>query len=1359
MKQRWRRLEALILSLAMVLTLILEPSGVRFVNAEGTQHSIDFTAISEEGVTDKEPIPEGTTYDNGYFKIVGKVTMRTSGNGTLKCVEVDKNGNGAIQFTTAAPATVSFLASSTGSSNVSAVGLVDAAGTPVSEDQGITEVTGTGKVTLTYSDLPAGTYRVVSPESSYNRGARIYQVTAEEQETAVTTSYYLDVTTISSEGVTDKDPIPEGTTYVDGYYKIVGTVTQRISSSTGATTSVEVGKALSGAIQFTVAGTADAVIEMSSTGGSNTSPAGLLNVSTGEMVSEQSGTTLVTGTSRTRLVYTGLNAGVYQIVSPENGEYNRGARVYTVQVDETVGGTRPDRADWDTVAAPVITSVVSQNGAIQVAYTGLIGYDGADRITVQLLLADGSLAAEQSVASDGTEGTVTFTPGASGTYTVRAIASREGEADKVSESASVDFVLPLGTPVITSGTSMGGGAVLITWDAVQEADSYIVAYKEAGAASYTETEPVTETQATVTGLEVGKTYSFTVTAVRGIERSAASAVKDVTITADTQMIWSFKSFGTNTTDDTRYNGYSGDLNADGSVTVWNTDTKGKLVPNSTDGLSFYYTAIPSDQNFTLRADVAIDSWTLTNGQEGFGIMAADAIGTTGLSFWNNSYMASVTKVEYAGNQGGNITMKLGIGAQEKTGVPVGGFDPADGTPDDFQQTMKPLETSCIDMPAGTYNIVGNYTNTIDLGDRNLRTTFTLEIRRNNTGYYLTYYDTETGEVIGQQMYYDLERDNLNAVDPDSIYVGFFAARSCTATFSNVSVESHDPSLDPPAEEHEIEYVTPSYKIISTSHTGNAAHTLTFYGNADGVLTITDADGNAVVDAAVYSVGTYYNQAVALAEGENVFTVTFTPDPDFRPDGSEYKRLSSYETAVFTHTVVYQILAEGTVSLYVSPEGTPNGAGTKESPLDINTAVKYVQPGQTIVLAGGTYNLTSPVVIARGISGTADAMIYMTADPDAEERPVFDFGGVSEGLTAAGDYWYIKGIDVTHTSNGNRGILVAGKHCTFDQINTYENGNTGLQISRYLSTDERELWPSDNLILNCTSYANADAGYEDADGFAAKLTCGEGNVFDGCISYNNADDGWDLYAKVETGSIGAVTIRNSVAYGNGYLPDGTDAGNGNGFKMGGESLTAGHHLINCIAYNNKAKGIDSNSCPDIIIENSTSYNNESYNVALYTNVAKNTNFLANGIISFRVGTDVNEQIKPVGTQDLTRIYKESNYFWNNGSSQNTLGETVTEDWFVSLDTSIKPDRDADGTIQMHGLLELTEAAPASSGARLTGHGTPSGTVPIPDYPSLSDQPGADTGETGSAVPALWLGMLLAFSGAAVVYSSRRKRERE
>ena len=49
-------------------------------------------------------------------------------------------------------------------------------------------------------------------------------------------------------------------------------------------------------------------------------------------------------------------------------------------------------------------------------------------------------------------------------------------------------------------------------------------------------------------------------------------------------------------------------------------------------------------------------------------------------------------------------------------------------------------------------------------------------------------------------------------------------------------------------------------------------------------------------------------------------------------------------------------------------------------------------------------------------------------------------------------------------------------------------------------------------------------------------------------------------KVQSGSIGAVTIKNSVAYGNGYLEDGTNAGNGNGFKLGGDSMSGIHMFL-------------------------------------------------------------------------------------------------------------------------------------------------------------------------------------------------------
>ena len=96
------------------------------------------------------------------------------------------------------------------------------------------------------------------------------------------------------------------------------------------------------------------------------------------------------------------------------------------------------------------------------------------------------------------------------------------------------------------------------------------------------------------------------------------------------------------------------------------------------------------------------------------------------------------------------------------------------------------------------------------------------------------------------------------------------------------------------------------------------------------------------------------------------------------------------------------------------------------------------------------------------------------------------------------------------------------------------------------------WPAHNTILNCSSYLNADKGYEDADGFAAKLTVGQGNVFDGCIAAYNADDGWDLFAKVQSGSNWSGNDSELCGqFKNGYILDENgreiNAGNGNGFK--------------------------------------------------------------------------------------------------------------------------------------------------------------------------------------------------------------------
>ena len=66
-----------------------------------------------------------------------------------------------------------------------------------------------------------------------------------------------------------------------------------------------------------------------------------------------------------------------------------------------------------------------------------------------------------------------------------------------------------------------------------------------------------------------------------------------------------------------------------------------------------------------------------------------------------------------------------------------------------------------------------------------------------------------------------------------------------------------------------------------------------------------------------------------------------------------------------------------------------------------------------------------------------------------------------------------------------------------------------------------------------------------------------------------------------------------------------------------------------------------------------------------------------------------------------------FYWDpeKAASLNSEGEAVQEDWFVSLDTSVVPEWNPDGSILLHGLLTLTDEA--------RSHG--SGAFPLQDSP--------------------------------------------
>ncbi|MFI5914731.1 family 16 glycoside hydrolase [Dactylosporangium sp. NPDC051541] len=286
------------------------------------------------------------------------------------------------------------------------------------------------------------------------------------------------------------------------------------------------------------------------------------------------------------------------------------------------------------------------------------------------------------------------------------------------------------------------------------------------------------------------------------------------------------------------------------------------------------------------------------------------------------------------------------------------------------------------------------------------------------------------------------------------------------------------------------------------------------------------------------------------------------------------------------------------ALYVAPTGSASNPGTQASPTTLASAITRVTAGGTIYLRGGTYSNSSTITIAAGNNGTSGAQKNIVAYPG--ETPVLNFSAQTEdpanrGLAVNGNYWHITGIIVERA--GDNGIFVGGSNNTIERVVTRYNRDSGLQISRIASDTPKANWPANNLVISSESHDNADSDGEDADGFAAKLTTGTGNVFRYTVSHNNIDDGWDLYTKTDTGAIGPVTIQDSLSYSNGTLSNGTVNANGdrNGYKLGGDDIAVNHVVQRSIAYKNGHHGFTYNSNPgSMTISNNLSIDNAERN---------------------------------------------------------------------------------------------------------------------------------------------------------------------
>ena len=765
---------------------------------------------------------------------------------------------------------------------------------------------------------------------------------------------------------------------------------------------------------------------------------------------------------------------------------------------------------------------------------------------------------------------------------------------------------------------------------------------------------------------------------------------------------------------------------------------GKFVSDApADGLSFYYTEIdPSRQNFRLQADVHLDYLNpKPDGQEGFALLCRDSLRGSG-SFLSNSVATIGSKLPYGEGEEKKEIKDL-VGLRNFRGV----ADPEDMAKNQLGVLRQGFNPDFARLEQGR--------------------SYRLRLEKRADAYVSSLLDPETGSVLASALDYIAAKDSgvqkiqdyrdladpLAQQEPERAYLGLAVARGVNASFSNIQLEIQPfkPEDWKPQPDHRIPV---SYEILSPTSSGRADYQLQFRANADGQLSLREAAGQ----PQEYRVkaGEICSLPQNLKLGENTFHLRFIPDQNYRPGPHEV--LADYSAWERDWTVTYRVLGDGQGRVHVRPDGrSENSAVSYAQAVDLPTALSFAAPGQRLLLQPGSYNCSGKkLVIPRGISGEETAPIQLMADPELGGYAVLDFGKTGQGLTVWGDWWEIQNLAVTRTADGYKGLQLAGHHNLLDRCVFFNNGSTGCQISGS-SQEARETWPSHNLVRNCTSMNNADRAMEDADGFAAKLTTGEGNVFTACIAAYNADDGWDLFAKAGTGSIGAVTIRDSLCYRNGYLlvgprakvpeqfrerrwdevpsprsedreleleladfllsPEGDlrpsgrlgaelrllVAGNGNGFKLGGTNLPGGHQIVNSISYENKAKGFDANSCPDIQVQDCTAYNNGSYNLALYTNNKQaQTAYRLGGLLSFRkLGPgveNIGEQIQLQG-QDLDSLLGTTNYCWDEAGqcSRNSQGDQLQAEDFQSLDTRLRPSRRADGSIDMQGLLLLRAGA--------------------------------------------------------------------
>ena len=392
--------------------------------------------------------------------------------------------------------------------------------------------------------------------------------------------------------------------------------------------------------------------------------------------------------------------------------------------------------------------------------------------------------------------------------------------------------------------------------------------------------------------------------------------------------------------------------------------------------------------------------------------------------------------------------------------------------------------------------------------------------------------------------------------------------------------------------------------------------------------------------------------------------------------------------------------------YCSPQGVGDGTSYDSPCSFVSGLSKLTAAGDTLFCLGGQYDFSDAINITI-TSGTAGKNVVICNYDN--EQAIFDwrkeaYNGRGFVIKSATQHLTIKGLTLRYT--GKNALLNNGSYCTFENLDVYGNGDTGIQMKG----------GGYNNIINCDSHDNFDyrtgdltaANYGgNADGFADKQYSGGPNTYIGCRAWNNSDDGWDFFQRVTTGSEPSV-LQNCICYNNGpksydmsnharleidkswfdqfasgkvvtdrygakitvTLESYNNIGNGNGFKIGGDHTSNNVALYHCLAVGNAARGFDqNNNCGPMQVYNGSAYmNGTDYG---FGTACEGTLIIKN-CISYK------------NTYSFQVSNTQSNNSWNDKNMTPSAAD------FVSLDTTqILSPRQADGSLPEITFMRLQE----------------------------------------------------------------------